>query len=71
MGENAAILNLADKAVLVLTNEAKLYVLSPTAKEFAPVAQYEVADSPTWAHPLVTGNRIFVKDETSLRLLSF
>jgi outer membrane protein assembly factor BamB len=70
MGENAAILNLAGKAVLVLTNEAKLYVLAPSAKEFAPVAQYTVADSPTWAHPLVTGSRIFIKDETSLRLLS-
>jgi outer membrane protein assembly factor BamB len=71
MGENAAILNLGGKAILVLTNEAKLYILSPTAKEFAPIAEYTIADSPTWAHPLVTGNRIYVKDETSLRLLSF
>jgi outer membrane protein assembly factor BamB len=71
MGENAAILNLAGKAILVLTNEARLYVLSPAAKQFEPIAEYTVADSPTWAHPLVTGNRIFVKDETSLRLLSF
>jgi outer membrane protein assembly factor BamB len=71
MGENAAILNLAGKAIVALTNDAKLYVLSPAAKEFMPVAQYTVADSPTWAHPLITGNRIYIKDETSLRMLSF
>ncbi|HKP73433.1 MAG TPA: PQQ-binding-like beta-propeller repeat protein [Pyrinomonadaceae bacterium] len=64
-GENAAIIN-AGKALLMLTNEAKLYVLAPDAKSFAPVARYEVAKSPTWAHPLVFGNRILVKDETTL-----
>jgi outer membrane protein assembly factor BamB len=71
LGENAAILNLGGKAIVALTNEARLYVLSPTAKEFAPIAEYSVADSPTWAHPLITGNRIYIKDENSLRLLSF
>ncbi len=66
MGENAAILNLADKVVVLLTNEANLIVLPADAKEYAPLIQYTVAKSPTWAHPTVIGNRILIKDETSL-----
>jgi hypothetical protein len=41
-----------------------------SAKEYAPLVQYTVAPSPTWAHPVVVGNRIFVKDETTLASLS-
>jgi hypothetical protein len=55
----------------MLTNEAKLMVLPASAKNFAPVAEYTVAESPTWAHPLVIGNRILIKDETTLRSLAF
>ncbi|MGB7925878.1 MAG: PQQ-binding-like beta-propeller repeat protein [Pyrinomonadaceae bacterium] len=69
MGENAAILN-AGKVLLLLTNDANLIVLPPSAKEYRPLAQYTVASSPTWAHPLVTGNRILVKDETTLASLA-
>ncbi len=66
MGENAAILNLNDKAFVMLTNEAKLIVQPADSKEYAPVAQYTVAASPTWAHPVVMGKRILIKDENAL-----
>ena len=69
MGENAAILNLGGKALLLLTNDANLIVLPVSANEYAPSAQYTAAKSPTWAHPVVIGNRIFIKDETTLRSL--
>jgi len=69
MGENAAIIN-AGQVLLFLTNDANLIVLPMNAKEYAPVAQYTVATSPTWAHPVVAGNRILVKDETTLASLS-
>ncbi|MCM3869486.1 MAG: PQQ-like beta-propeller repeat protein [Pyrinomonadaceae bacterium] len=71
VAENAAILNLGGKVLLMLTNDAKLVVLPATAKGFAPVAEYTVAESPTWAHPTVIGNRILIKDETTLRSLTF
>jgi outer membrane protein assembly factor BamB len=70
MGENAAILNLGGKTLLFLTNEANLIVQPVDAKTYAPVAQYTVAASPTWAHPLVLGRRILIKDETSLASLA-
>ncbi|MGI9107660.1 MAG: PQQ-binding-like beta-propeller repeat protein [Pyrinomonadaceae bacterium] len=63
--ENIALVH-AGKYLFALTNEAKLFVLPADAKSFTPLAQYEVAKSPTWAHPLVTGHRILVKDETTL-----
>lgn len=70
MGENAAILNVGGSVFLALTNDANLIVLPVNAKEYAPSVQYTVANSPTWAHPIVTGNHILIKDETTLRSLS-
>jgi outer membrane protein assembly factor BamB len=71
MAENAAILNLGGKVLLMLTNDAKLIVLPTTAKDFTPLVEYTVAESPTWAHPTVVGNRLLIKDETTLRSLMF
>jgi outer membrane protein assembly factor BamB len=69
MGENAAILNLGGRVLLLLTNDANLIVLAADAKSYIPLAQYSVAKSPTWAHPVVMGRRILVKDETTLASL--
>ena len=70
MGENAAILNAGDLFFL-LTDEAKLLVVKTNATSFVPVREYVVANSPTWAHPLLLGNRILIKGQTSLRALAF
>lgn len=69
MGENAAVVNLGG-TLLALTNDAVLYVLPAGATSFAPSAQYTVATSQTWAHPVVLGDRVLVKDETTLAALS-
>jgi outer membrane protein assembly factor BamB len=68
-GENAAILN-TGKFFLALTNDATLHVLPTDARGFSPSARYTVARSPTWAHPVASGDRILVKDETTLASLS-
>ena len=70
MGESAAILN-AGKVLFLLTNDANLIVLKATATKFEPVTKYTVATSPTWAHPIFLGDRILVKDETTLASLAF
>jgi outer membrane protein assembly factor BamB len=69
MAENIAFLN-AGKLLLLLTNDAKLIVLPSSAKEYKPIAEYTVANSPTWAHPVVNGNHILIKDETTLTSLT-
>jgi len=70
MGENAAILSAGD-LFFCLTDDAKLFVLRSSATSFAPVKEYQVATSPTWAHPVLMGNRILIKDKTSLAALAF
>jgi outer membrane protein assembly factor BamB len=71
MGENAAILNVGGQFLLLLLNDANLLVLPANAKEYLPAAQYTVATGPTWAHPVVIGRQILVKDQISLISLVF
>jgi len=66
-GENAAILN-AGEVLLFLTTDAKLFIVKKDSKEFRPIAQYTVADSPTWAHPVILGKQILIKDASTLAL---
>lgn len=69
-GENAAML-IAGDTIFSLTNDADLIVTTVAAKGATVVKKYKVATSATWAHPAISGNRILVKDQNSLALLSF
>ena len=69
-GENAALL-IAGNTVLALTDQAKLLVLDAAASTFEPRRRYEVAPSPTWAHPVPLGNGLLIKDETHLTRWDF
>jgi outer membrane protein assembly factor BamB len=66
--EGAAILS-AGENLLALTNEAKLVVMNKSESAYQPLANYTVAKSSTWAHPVVWDKNILVKDELSLMLL--
>ena len=68
-GENAAML-IAGNTIFSLTNDAELIVTSAAAKGASVIKKYKVADSPTWAHPAISGRRILIKDENSLALFS-
>lgn len=69
-GENAAML-VAGRTVLALTDGAELLVLDAAASTFDPLRRYEVAPSPTWAHPVPLGDGLLVKDETHLTRWKF
>jgi outer membrane protein assembly factor BamB len=69
-GECGAILD-AGTVLLALTSKSELIAFRPSDKEYAEVAKYKVADSPTWANPIIAGNRVFVKDKDSLTLWTF
>jgi hypothetical protein len=64
---NAAIVRAGD-LLFVLKDDAELIVArsSPTGVE--PLRRYSVADSATWAQPVISGNRVFVKDASTLAL---
>jgi outer membrane protein assembly factor BamB len=67
-GENAAIVGAAD-VLFCLTSDAQLKLVRATGGSFQLLATLEVATSPTWAHPVILGDRVLVKDEQSLALL--
>lgn len=69
-GENAAILTAADKLFL-LTNEGALTVARASSTGFEAIRKYTVAQSPTWAHPVIAGKSILIKDLETLALWSF
>lgn len=64
-GENASLV-LAGNHLLVLTTEGELLVVPASPSGYKAAAAYEVADTPTWAHLAIAGNRILVKDQTTL-----
>jgi outer membrane protein assembly factor BamB len=65
--ENAAIVK-AGTTLFMLQNDAKLAILKANRTGFNPLKTYEVAMSETWTQPVVSGNRIFVKDVSNLTL---
>jgi outer membrane protein assembly factor BamB len=67
-GENAAIIS-AGTFLFMLTDESKLIVAEATPAAYKPVKTWEVASSPTWAHPVVLGDRVLIKDLQSLALV--
>jgi hypothetical protein len=60
----------AGPVLMALTPASELIVFRPDAKAYTEVAKIKVADSRTDAHPVVAGNRIFIKDQESLALLT-
>jgi len=66
-GECGAVLD-AGSVLLALSSDSNLIAFKPSKSKFEEVAKYKVAETPTWAIPIVDGNRIFVKDRDSLAL---
>jgi outer membrane protein assembly factor BamB len=63
----AAILD-AGSVLLALPSSSELIVFKPSDKEYAELARIKVADTPTYAHPLIIGKRIFAKDNETVTL---
>jgi len=66
-GDNAAIL-LAGDLLFLLNTDAELIVAKVSPASFQVVKTYTVAESETWAHPLVLTEGIVIKDFESLTL---
>jgi outer membrane protein assembly factor BamB len=55
-------------ALMALTPRSQLIVFEPGNTEFKQTASYKVADGQTYAYPIVSGNRVFVKDQDSVAM---
>jgi hypothetical protein len=58
----------AGSLLLLLNDDGELIVARSSKRGFDPLKRYVVSNSATWAQPAVSGNRIFVKDVSSLSL---
>jgi outer membrane protein assembly factor BamB len=69
-GDNAAMV-VAGQLLFSLTDGAELIVARCDPNKYEIVKKYSVAQSPTWAHPVIVGNRVLIKDVSSLALMGF
>jgi outer membrane protein assembly factor BamB len=58
----------AGSVLLALAGAGNLIVFEPTEKEYKEIAKYKVADGDSYAYPVASGNRIFVKGKDSVNL---
>ena len=65
--ENTAFVK-AGSVLFMLNDDAELIVARASRAGFDPLRRYTVADSVTWAQPAISGNRLFVKDDSTLAL---
>jgi outer membrane protein assembly factor BamB len=65
--ENTAFVK-AGTVLFMLNDDGELIVARANRTAFEPLRRYTVAETATWAQPTVSGNRIFVKDVSSLAL---
>jgi RNA polymerase sigma factor (sigma-70 family) len=54
--------------LLILKDRGQLVVVKPSARAYEPIAEYKVSDRGTLAHPVFLGDRLLIKDDTTLRL---
>ena len=60
-GQSAAILD-GGSVILALTLNGEFAAFKPGKSEFVELARIKVANSETWAHPVLAGKSLFVKD---------
>ena len=68
-GANAVVQSVGPH-VVVLTTDGDLILLNRTPDKYDEVRRYKVGRSETWAHPVLLGNRIIIRDADSVALLA-
>jgi len=61
----------AGPVLFALTPAGDLVLFEPSDTEFKRVASYKVSSGTSYAHPVVAGDRIFIKDGEALTLFTF
>ncbi|MBI5770547.1 MAG: PQQ-binding-like beta-propeller repeat protein [Verrucomicrobia bacterium] len=69
LGANASVTDIGG-ALLVLNDAGELTVHTKSDAALKEVARYKVTDTPVWASPALAGDRILIKDLTTLTLFA-
>ena len=56
----------AGSVLIALAPAGELRVINPSDKEYSEVAKIKVADTETYAHPVLANNRLLIKDKESV-----
>jgi len=60
----------AGSCLLALPNNSELIAFKPDGKEYVELARIKVSDTATYAHPVIAGNRLFIKDQETVAMLT-
>jgi outer membrane protein assembly factor BamB len=60
----------AGSCLMALPSSSELIVYKPSKNQYQELAKIKVADTPIYSHPVIAGNRIFIKDQESVALLT-
>jgi outer membrane protein assembly factor BamB len=63
----AALLD-AGSCLVALPSTSELIAFKPADSEYQELAVIKVSDTPTYAHPVIAGNGIFVKDQDAVTM---
>jgi outer membrane protein assembly factor BamB len=58
----------AGSVVLALANNSELIAFKPSDKQYEELARIKVSDTPTYAHPVIAGKSVFVKDADAVTM---
>ncbi len=56
-------------AIVALSSDSRLVVFAPNGESYEELAAYDVSDQGVFAHPVLEGSSIFVKDSETLAML--
>jgi outer membrane protein assembly factor BamB len=54
--------------IMGLTSTGNLYVLKPDSKAYTEVVKYKVSETPIYGYPVISGNKIYIKDAENLMM---
>jgi outer membrane protein assembly factor BamB len=58
----------AGQTIFSLEDDGELVVLRHNRSRLEPIARYKVGTTATWTQPVISGNRVFIKDVSSVAL---
>jgi len=58
----------AGSCLMALPSSSELIVFKPSDKEYSELAVIKVSETPIYAHPVIAGNRIFIKDQDTVTM---
>jgi len=70
-GANFGAIVAAGSVLIALPSSSEMIAFKPNPKAYEEVGRSKVSDNPTYAYPVLSGNKVIVKDQQSVAMLAF